>query len=132
MVILRFRFEKLMKSKKPWAAKKEFFDGTNIGGMLGALKPFSSMDLNGFKPQNIGVDYPWEDWNDMRLNYQKRKIYDAFVRRAWFYAPYKIKPFVLNTEELATIYHFPGEVAQTPSLPRISSKRVVPPSNLPI
>jgi len=39
--------------------------------------------------------------------------------------------FVLNTEELATIYHFPGQVASTPSLKRIPSKKAEPPVNLP-
>lgn len=115
-----------------YIAKKEFFDSSAIGGMLGAYRPFSTQDLNGFKPQNIGVDYPWEDFRDMRLNYQKRKLYDAYVRRSWFYAPYKKRPFVLNSEELATIFHFPGGVAETPTLSRIESRKGEPPPNLPI
>jgi hypothetical protein len=34
--------------------------------------------------------------------------------------------------ELATLYHFPGEVAATPTLPRIDSVKSSSPSNLPI
>lgn len=39
---------------------------------------------------------------------------------------------VLNLEELATLYHFPGEVASTPTIPRIDSTKSSSPSNLPI
>jgi hypothetical protein len=39
---------------------------------------------------------------------------------------------VMNVEELATIFHFPGEVATTPTLEKIESKRGEPPIDLPI
>jgi hypothetical protein len=39
---------------------------------------------------------------------------------------------ILNTEELATIFHFPGQVAGTPTLERVPSKKAEAPSNLPI
>lgn len=38
---------------------------------------------------------------------------------------------VLSTEELATIFHFPGMVSETPSFKRLESKTAKPPSNLP-
>jgi hypothetical protein len=37
----------------------------------------------------------------------------------------------MNLEEIATIYHFPGAVAGTPTLPRIDSNKGVAPVNLP-
>jgi hypothetical protein len=37
----------------------------------------------------------------------------------------------LNLEELATLWHFPGAVAGTPTLPRIDSTKGVAPVNLP-
>lgn len=39
--------------------------------------------------------------------------------------------FVLNTEELATIWHFPGQILKVPTLERIESKEASPPPNLP-
>ena len=39
--------------------------------------------------------------------------------------------FVLNTEELATIWHFPGQILKVPTLTRIESKEASPPPNLP-
>ena len=35
-------------------------------------------------------------------------MFDAYVNRSAFYKPYKRKTFILNTEELATVYHFPA------------------------
>jgi len=42
------------------------------------------------------------------------------------------KPYILTTEELATIYHFPGSVSTTPNLNRVPSKKAEAPSNLPL
>ena len=39
---------------------------------------------------------------------------------------------VLSTEELATIFHFPGSVATTSGLGRIEAQKAEPPANLPI
>lgn len=116
-----------------YIAKKESFDPANISGIIGAFRQYSSQDLNGFKLGfATGFDYPWQDFNSIRLNKKKKRIFDAYVRRAYFNAPYKKKPFVLNSEELATIYHFPGGVAETPTFTRIESRKGEPPANLPI
>jgi hypothetical protein len=39
---------------------------------------------------------------------------------------------VLNVQELATLFHFPGQVSQAPSFKRVESKVAKPPANLPI
>jgi hypothetical protein len=57
---------------------------------------------------------------------------EACKRRSYFYEPFVGTPFVLNSEELATIFHFPGQAVPTPSLTRIQSKKSGAPSNLPI
>ncbi len=40
--------------------------------------------------------------------------------------------FTLNLEELATLFHFPGEVVSTPTLQRIDSSKSSSPHNLPM
>jgi hypothetical protein len=35
-------------------------------------------------------------------------------------------------EELATLWHFPGQILKVPTLERIESKEAAPPTNLPI
>ncbi|MBP9839417.1 MAG: hypothetical protein KBC44_00355 [Candidatus Pacebacteria bacterium] len=45
---------------------------------------------------------------------------------------YKHPPvIVLNLEEIATIWHFPGQILKVPTLERIESKEASPPPNLP-
>lgn len=107
------------------------------GLMLGMFKQYNSMDLNGFKPR-VGTtfDYPWQDPLGWKLKKMRAELLEAYQVRDYFWkSDYKgdDRPFfVLNTEELATIYHFPGLVAQTPSITRVDSRKVTPPENLPI
>lgn len=109
------------------------FDAINIFGLLNSFKQFSSNTLNGFSPTRwlIPFNYPWQDFRDIRKNRKRKRIMDAYRKRSWFHQPYKTSSYVLNTEELATIFHFPGAVAQVPSISRITSRRGDAPPNLP-
>ena len=49
----------------------------------------------------------------------------------WFKPYFHPETFVLNAEELATIWHFPGQILKVPTLERIESKEASPPPNLP-
>ena len=42
------------------------------------------------------------------------------------------KTLVLNIEELATMYHFPGETVGSPTMPRMQAKQGEPPIGLPV
>ncbi len=113
-----------------YLAKKEAFRGDNIPGLIGAYKEFSG--LNVFKLRHVtSFDYPWSDISGKKAERLKRRLIDAYRRRSYFHSPYKKVPFVLNTEELASLYHFPGGVVQTPTFGRIAAKKVEPPPDLP-
>jgi len=116
-----------------YLAKKDIFNPINIVGLLSTIKQYNSLNLNGFKPtKTTGFEYPWQDPFKIRLPAMKWSTFDAYRRRAYFYPPYQSKPITLNAEELATIYHFPGQVAETPTLGHIESRRGEPPVNLPL
>ncbi|TSD02099.1 MAG: hypothetical protein Athens071424_195 [Parcubacteria group bacterium Athens0714_24] len=109
---------------------KDSFDAINFISLIGVMKQFNALNLNGFKPINTtGTAYLFRE---RRANAKKAKIIDAYRQRSYFYMPYDRKSFVLNTEELATIYHFPGRVAETPTLGRIEAKKGEAPTNLPV
>lgn len=116
-----------------YLAKEARFNANRIVGLLGSFKQYNSNSANGFKPAWItGAKYWWNDPFGTRVPWLKARIFDSYRLRSYFYPPYVGKPFVLSAEELATIYHFPGAVAATPSLSKIESKRGEPPTNLPV
>jgi hypothetical protein len=116
-----------------YIAKKDIFDPLNIAGMIGATKQYNAENMNGLDTKNeTKFDFPWEDYKGRRLAAKKRSMWDAYLRRSYFYPPHQDTPFLLNTEELATIYHFPARITDTPGFVRIESQKSQPPSNLPI
>lgn len=104
-------------------------------GILSSLRQYSYERRNAFAGISDTVtsfDNPWEDPFGWRLKRRKKDHFQFYRNRSFFYPPASRKPTTLTTEELATIFHFPGQVATTPSLDRIQSKRGEPPANLPI
>lgn len=118
-----------------YIAKKNAFNPANIAGLTGSFRQYNSDNLNSFKPAGVtAFDYPWQDLMNIRLSKKKKSILKAYKERAFFRPIYTDigTHFVLNSEELATIYHFPGGVAKTPTFARIGSRKAEAPSNLPI
>jgi hypothetical protein len=121
-----------------YVAKAEAFRSTTIAGLSGSFRQYGAQNLNGFKPSKVpGMKYPWQDRSGKKVLKQKKGLFAKYRARSFFYEEYiptgyKDDPFVMTTEELATIYHFPGDVSRTPTLSRVVAKKVEPPSNLPI
>ena len=67
------------------------------------------------------------------IKWPLESIVSAQVFVAPFFLPYfHHQTYVLNVEELATLWHFPGQILKVPTLERIESKEASPPTNLPI
>ena len=117
-----------------YLAQKDSFNPISISGLVGVFKQYSSENLNGFAPTrgHTIFSYPWQDFRQIRNNKISWNMYNAYRMRSYFHPPYKSPHGVLSTEELATIYHIPGESAATPTLPRITSRKGDAPSNLPV
>lgn len=107
-----------------YAASKDRFNKGRPGGILAAFKQFSTMNLNAFKP---GFSSEARGWNKEQKSYaNKVTLFKRYVSRAQL-----AKPFILNTEELATIYHFPDSGVVSGALPRVEAKKGEPPAGLP-
>jgi len=127
-----------------YLARGDAFRASNIAGLIGSTRQYNSPNLNGFKPvYDTGFKYPWQDYFKKRGTEKKRIFFENFVNRAFYYQdvqydPYsryskrKKTPFVLTSEELATIFRIPGRVSETTTLERIESTKSQPPQNLPI
>lgn len=109
-----------------YIAKKDIFSKSNIPAVLGSFNLFSTFHLNGFKPNKEvtpSVDY----WFVKTREYmRKRDLYKNARLRLFLN-----KGFILNTEELATVYHLPSMVVEAPMLPKIGAKTAEPPAGLP-
>ncbi len=118
-------------------APKDLFSASNLGGIVGGITHFNS-HLNGFKPARgsderfSNVFIAWKKRNTRKRNREKSDLLDAYKRRGYFYKPFKSPHFILNTEELATIFHFPGQVSTTPAFTRIESRKGEAPANIPL
>lgn len=129
-----------------YLADNKFFNPSYISGLIGSMRQYNSETLNGFKLKTkTDVSDRFKDWvtlfpfmkpTQVRLQEKyKNELFNAYRLRSFFYPPYRFykqAPFILTTEELATIYHFPGNVSATPTLAKIASKKSEPPANLPI
>lgn len=110
-------------------AKSDVFSKPNAAAVLGTFKQFNTLNLNGFKRNSKvtpSVDYFFKKSRNL---YRKKIIASRYKSRDM--RRFQQKPFVFNTEELATIYHFPGKVVGAPTMPRIEAKRGAPPAGLP-
>ena len=141
-------------------AKEDIFESANIQAIVGAYKLFGTQHLNGFKPNSArisptSIDYFWQ-LKKARKSYRRKRVFEDYIKRNfaqytyssaihyldkplfferwpilnWFFV--RSQPFVFNTEELATVYHFPAEPVKTPLTPKVEAKKSEPPRGLPI
>lgn len=100
-----------------------------ISSVFGALKQFSTLDLNSFKPDNktkTSTNY-W--FTKYRNNRRRETLIRACKSRS---GAVGYKAFILNIEELASLWHFPGMEIRTPLLHRTEVKKSEAPNSLPI
>jgi len=112
-----------------YGAQPDVKNISNPVALMGMLKQFSIQGMNSFRPDPetiTKIDYILKNH---RTLYRKRLLFDKFVKRK-LGSPKDT--FILNIEELATIYHFPGVVSKSPMLSHVDAKRAEPPMKLPI
>lgn len=134
-----------------YLANKDNFDVNAPNAFGASLRQFNANNLNGFKGDKATrVELPWQDIFGTKVDKMKAKMLGGYKKRAFFYGGFDFKlskffpslfthpnesggkPFIMTTEELATIFHLPGRVVETPTFSRIEATKAEPPSNLPI
>ena len=117
-----------------YIARRDIFNRANMAAISGAFKQFNTLNLNAFKGnKNAGttVDQPRiiPFIKNRREFIRKIAFVDRYVNRK---LAKRKKDFILNIEELATIYHYPILVVETPTMRRVEAKKAEPPVSLPI
>lgn len=111
-----------------YAGRKEVFNkGKGFFSVMAPLSQFNSHSLNSFTlngETKTSAYYVATEWrknirrNDLIRKYRERKI--------------EHRGFVLNLEELATVYHFPTISVEAPQTPWVKARRGGSPKELPI
>jgi hypothetical protein len=97
----------VVAARDPYSAK------TRLQGLVGTFKQYNLINLNGFTAGKIETD--------------RQKILTPYRARA-----FDKKGFILNIQELASIFHLPNVSVETPNIVWAGAKKGEPPHNLPI
>jgi hypothetical protein len=141
-----------------YVAKKELFNMSNRRNIRLIFRqyaaPYSnelyrinSTQADAFGGNIISTFFPLSAKKIMRLanrmlnEYREREFFHPPMRHK-IVLPWPLSPLIfpnffhhhiniLNSEEIATLWHFPGQILKVPTLERIESKEASPPTNLP-
>jgi hypothetical protein len=125
-----------VKIRYVYIARKEMMNKNKVAyGLTGYMKQFNFNDLNSYKP-DVGdggtmtkVSYD-RIFGKYRVNLRKNKLMTAYRLRSD--ARGRL-PGILNTEELASIWHFPIEASvKAPLIQKAPGRKAEPPAGLPV
>ena len=131
--VIEFKSSKLgflCKIRVVYMAKKEVMNKAKVAnGFVGYIKQFAALDLNNLKPDLKMTGTKVSYFNKgPRLIRKKNNITNNYMNRDDWAGR---APFLLNTEELATLWHFPMEAtANAPLIQKTPAKKYKPPANL--
>ena len=117
------------KMRMVYIGKKEVFSKQRgVSGVFGAIKQFNTLDLNAFKPDKIQKTDAKFVLVKQRLAKKQNTIFSRYIKRDTDGAPC----YILNIEELATVFHFPTDYVKAALVKKTESKKAEPPMGLPI
>ena len=111
-----------------YVAKRDIFNKTRGAGTVFTYwSQFGSSNLNNLIPDSYTKTSAYYYLTELRKAVRKRRVLRKYKKREM-----RERGFVLNTEELATLFHFPTEEVKAPVAPRVEAKKVKPPAQLPV
>ncbi|MBI2437132.1 MAG: hypothetical protein HYV41_05370 [Candidatus Magasanikbacteria bacterium] len=113
------------KMRAAYMARKEVFNPTRgVNALIGAINQFNIPTANSIIAKSTtGIR------NKAKANLKKTEMVKAYRKRKLNYGA---NAFVLNIEELATIWHFPMSHVKTPMVQKATTKAAEPPIGLPV
>ena len=112
------------------AEKSHFSKPRGVQTIYGSFKQFNDLGLNSLKPNKLIITWGIVFFKNMRLIWRKNKIFYRYKNRGHWLIPGQYG-FILNTEELASLWHFPVMTVKAPLVKKTESKKAEPPMSLP-
>ena len=110
-----------------YSGPKETFHRAHISGVVGVFKQYALQTINSFKLNGSTITAGKWPFKAQKEYNKKLFLLSNYKNRSL-----PAKAFILNIEELATIYHLPDVGVKSPLLPRVEAKKGEPPVGLPI
>ena len=110
-----------------YIGRRDGFDRGFLSGVNGSIQQFNDAMLNSLVHENETKSFANYIWVEPRMRFAQRKIFNRYLDRD-FDGP----TFVMNSEELATVYHMPDMSVLSPAISRVEAKKGGAPINLPI
>ncbi len=116
------------KIRAVYVARHDVFNPSRgVNSLVGAINQFNVPSSNALLPKYLtSVRY---FFSSQRKDYRRTLLMNAYKNRDMSAG---LPPYVLNLEELATVWHFPMSHAKVPLLQKTGSKRTEPPAGLPV
>jgi hypothetical protein len=106
-----------------------FSKARGVSGVYGAIKQFNTNNLNGFAPPSKSKTEAWYVLVQYRTRLRIRSLLAGYRMRSNWAGHAR---FILNSEELATIWHFPVRTVKAQLVQKTESKRGGAPNELPL
>ncbi len=117
----------LTKMRFIYVGRREGFDRGFLAGVNGAIHQFNDLLLNSFTHDNETKTFANYIFVEPRMYWAQRKIFNRYLDR-----DIDGPTFILNSEELATVYHMPDMSVKSPAVARIEARKGGAPQNLPV
>lgn len=109
--------------------KESFSKARGVAGPMGGFRQFTSLSSNSPKPHSRTITAANYFMVKKRIEIRQKKILSAFRGRSQGLGGGSGVMF--NSEELASLWHFPGMSIRAPRVKRSGNKMVEPPTELP-
>ncbi|MEK7134669.1 MAG: hypothetical protein AAB819_03025 [Patescibacteria group bacterium] len=110
-----------------YIADRAHFQKTYMRELALVLPGFSA------SPVTSEIMYPWQDISGIRSAFRSATLYNAYVRRNYFYPPHRRKSFLFTQDEIKKFYNFARGEAFAPALTKnTTARKLEPPANLPV